>query len=238
MFTVTSTSTTYIAGGKPYQVPGLLHFKEITATNTDYEVDSVDYSDIGTVEDGHFVQNPLACKSGFALYFFGNDKLTKTTGIANMYPYCVTIKEFISSNEVFYSISGGEEKVYNQGQISLNGGTIKFGIFSQFSPYLLTKLEMFKNYKEKLDIEKCREEYDYSEPFTCKNNEVRKWWYFYHNPEEYLLYKDEQMVMDYLVQQTFHEYASDSANVSASASESSGFLAFKYLLCLLILLSL
>ena len=140
MFTVTSTSTTYIAGGKPYQVPGLLHFKEITATNTDYEVDSIDYSDIGTVEDGHFVQNPLACKSGFALYFFGNGKLTKTTGIENMYPYCVTIKEFISSNEVVYSISGGEEKVYNQGQISLNGGTIKNGIFSQFSPYLLTKL--------------------------------------------------------------------------------------------------
>lgn len=223
----TVSSTPYYAGGKPYQVPGLLHFKEITADNPDYIIDTIDYSDIGTVEDGHFVYNSLACKSGYALYFFGNGKLTKTSGIANMYLYCVTIKDYISSHEVVYSISGGDEKVYDQAQIAPNEGS---GNILSFTQTLLTKLEMFKNYREKLDIEKCREEYenDYSEPFTCKNNELRKWWYFYHNPDKYLLYKDEQMVMDYLVQQEFREYA----------SESSGFLAFKYIIYLLILLSL
>ena len=236
-FTISSasTSTSYYAGGKPYQVPGLLHFKDITNSNVDYVVDNIDYSDIGTVEDGNFVSNTLACKSGFALYFFGNGKLTKTTGIAsptpaNMYLYCVTLKEYISPKEVVYSISGGDEKVYNLAQISENEGSTLGVTNLQFEQNLLTKLEMFKNYREKLDIEKCRGEYEqyYSEPFTCKNNELRKWWYFYHYPDEYLVYKDEPLVMDYLVQQAFPEYA----------SESSGFLAFKYIIYLFILLTL
>lgn len=235
MFTISSTSTSYYAGGKPYQVPGLLHFKDLTNSIVDYIIDNIDYSDIGTVEDGNFVSNPLACKSGFALYFFGNGKLTKTTGIAsptraNMYLYCVTLKEYISPLEVVYSISGGDEKVYNLAQISENEGPTLDLTNLIFKQNLLTKLEMFKNYREKLDVEKCRGEYEqyYSEPFTCKNNELRKWWYFYHYPDEYLLYKDEPLVMDYLVQQAFPEYA----------SESGGFLAFKYIIYLFILLIL
>ena len=223
---------TFYAGGKPYQVPGKLYFKE-DETDGDYYIDSIDYSDIGTVEDGNFVASELACKSGFALYFFGNGKLTKTSGVtgdANMYLYCVTFEEYISSYKVVYSISGGTPKVYNTDIISREG-TIATGSSLRFSSNLKTKLEMFKNYREKLDHIKCRDEFDYSEPYTCKNDELRKWWYFYHYPNEYLLYKDEKLVMSYLVKEKFTEYATD-------LKESSGFLALKYIFYLLILLSL
>jgi hypothetical protein len=227
---ISNVDNIFYAGGKPYQVPGKLYFKDI-ATYTDYYIDSIDYSDIGTVDDGNFVASELACKSGFALYFFGNGKLTKPSGVtgnANMYLYCVTFEEYISSNKVVYSISGGTPKVYNTAIIG-NDGTIT-GTFS-FSDNLKTKLEMFKNYREKLDHNKCRDEFDYSEPYTCKNDELRKWWYFYHYPNEYLLYKDEKLVMSYLVKEKFTEYATD-------LKESSGFLALKYIFYLLILLSL
>ena len=228
---ISGTDHTFYAGGKPYQVPGKLNLKK-DETTKDYNIDSIDYSDIGTVEDGNFVQNALACKSGFALYFFGNGQLTKpsdVTGNAYMYLYCVTFEEYISSNKVLYSISGGAQKVYNTDIISGKG--IIRGSSLSFSSNLKTKLEMFKNYREKLDHNKCRDEFDYSEPYTCKNDELRKWWYFYHYPNEYLLYKDEKLVMSYLVKEKFTEYATD-------LKESSGFLALKYIFYLLILLSL
>ena len=97
------------------------------------------------MEDGNFVSNKLACKSGFALYFFGNGQLTKprgVTGNANMYLYCVTLEEYISSNKVFYSISGGIPKVYNKDIIN-RGGTAT-GACLSFSPNFKTKFEMFK----------------------------------------------------------------------------------------------
>lgn len=47
---------------------------------------------------------------------------------------------------------------------------------------------MFENYMGNLNIEQYKQDYAYSEPFTCKNDEVRKWLYFYNNPNDYLLY--------------------------------------------------
>ena len=49
------------------------------------------------------------------------------------------------------------------------------------------------------------------EPKTCRDNELRKWYYFYENPEEYLLYRNEPQVMDYLVQQDYPTYTSNSS---------------------------
>ena len=48
------------------------------------------------------------------------------------------------------------------------------------------------------------------EPKTCRDNELRKWYYFYENPKEYLLYRNEPQVMDYLVQQDYPTYTSNS----------------------------
>ena len=90
---------------------------------------------------------------------------------------------------------------------------------------------MFKNYKDKLNtmLETCVNDYDYSEPYTCKNDELRKWWYFYNNPDKYMLYKDQIEVVNYLVQQAFPGFV---------AVDNSRFLSLKYIFCLLLLLAL
>ena len=55
------------------KVHGKLHVKELT--NKNYEVDKVEESTIGSVPNGDFVADELACESGFALYFYGNGEL-------------------------------------------------------------------------------------------------------------------------------------------------------------------
>ena len=93
---------------------------------------------------------------------------------------------------------------------------------------------MFKNYRDKLNgiLTQCKNDYDYTEPYTCKNDELRKWFYFYNNPDKYMLYKDEKEIIDYLLQQNYRDY------YSTGSTGSSGFIAFKYFFYLLILLSL
>ena len=64
---------------------------------------------------------------------------------------------------------------------------------------------------------------------TCKNDELRKWWYFYNNPDKYMIYKDQIEVVNYLVQKAFPGFVT---------VDNSGFLSFKYIFYLLFLLTL
>ena len=221
--------TAYYIGLEPYKVPGIIHLKQDSVTK-DYDKDYIESSYIGKVEVGQFVEDERACESGIALYFYGNEELTKpsdiTSATANMYKRCVNLKEVLSDDMIVYSLSDGKEKIYNKNELS---STYKSKLVFSFKS--LTKLEMFKNYKEKLHsiLEQCIKDYDYTEPYTCKNNELRKWWYFYSKPEEYMLYKDHKQVIDYLVQYAYYDYYQD---------ESNGLRALKYMFYLLILLSL
>ena len=219
--------TAYLIGLEPYKVPGIINLKQNSGTK-DYDINYIESSYIGKVEVGQFVQDERACESGIALYFYGNGELTEpsdiTTATVNMYKRCVNLKEVLSDDMIVYSLSDGKEKIYNKNELP-SGYNLDFSFKS------LTKLEMFKNYKEKLHsiLEQCINDYDYTEPYTCKNNELRKWWYFYSKPEEYMLYKDHKQVIDYLVQDKYYDYYQD---------ESNGLRALKYMFYLLILLSL
>lgn len=219
--------TAYYIGLEPYKVPGIINLKQNTGTK-DYDINYIESSYIGKVEVGEFVQDERACESGIALYFYGNGELTEPTGVTEgtgkMYKRCVNLKEVLSDDMIVYSLSDGKEKIYNKNVLPS-----RYGL--DFSYEHLTSLEMFKNYKEKLHsiLEQCIKDYDYTEPYTCKNNELRKWWYFYSNPEEYMLYKDHKQVIDYLVQNVYYDYYQD---------ESNGLRALKYMFYLLILLSL
>jgi len=221
--------TNYYIGLEPYKVPGIIHLKQNSGTK-DYDIDYIESSYIGKVEVGHFVQDERACESGIALYFYGNGELTKpsdiTTSTGKMYKRCVNLKEVLSDDMIVYSLSDGKEKIYNKNELS---SSYKNNL--DFSYEYLTSLEMFKNYKEKLHsiLEQCIKDYDYTEPYTCKNNELRKWWYFYYHPDDYMLYKDQKQVIDYLVQDKYYDYYQD---------ESNGLRALKYMFYLLILLSL
>ncbi len=231
-YSSTKDSTTYTIPPGPYQVAGTITFKD--RTTGDYESSSVDISDIGIVDTGRFVEDERACKSGFALPFYvsgSSGTLTRPDGVSstNTFKLCVDVKEVEEDSNncrIKYSLSDGVEKIYYLSKMN----SYFTSTISSFCNNLLTKLEMFKNYIEKLEPIKaeCKSKNYYEEPFTCRNDELRKWWYFYYHPNEYMLYKDQTEVEDYLLQAKYKTYTANKG----------GFLFMNYLLCLLILLFL
>jgi len=195
-------------------------------------------SDFGIVENNKFVGDVLACKSGFTLYFYDDGEIQYNhinKGIS--FPACVTVKnvdldiddECIISytkedeNELIYSRKNVNETLYNKND------------FPDCN-LIMTKIELFKNYLNIFNKLKnhCQKEQFYNEPFTCKNDELRKSWYFYNHPEDYLLYKDEEEIIDYLIQKYYPSHKSNETEQENEIS-SSGFLNNKYFLFLLLL---
>ena len=220
----TNSYINYYMAPALYKVPGKINFKT-KQDNQDYLIDSIDTAYIGSLPVETFVEDPMACESGFALSFYGNGKLEEPTETNptshNLYYYCVNVKEVDSVNGfIKYTLKDDVEKIYNCNK----GSSISC------SATLMTELEMFKNYKEKLDsIRSECETSNYDEPFTCGNNELRKWWYFYNYPGEYILYKDEKEIIDFLVQKAYPGYTPENSN---------RFLNLKYFFYLLLLIAL
>lgn len=223
----TGSSTTYKIPPGPYQVKGKISFKE---TSGIYSSSSIDISDIGSVDAGNFVEDERACKSGFTLKFYvnGNNpvlpKFGDTLDSRNIFKLCVNVKEVELDSlgcKIKYTISNEDEKIYYLSQMSES---------SSICSNLMTKLEMFKNYIEKLEPIKaeCKSKNYYEEPFTCRNDELRKWWYFFYNPDKYMLYKDQTEVVEYLLQSQYKTYNANKGS----------FLNMNYLFSLLILLFL
>ena len=121
-----------------------------------------------------------------------------------------------------YKIENEEgEKYYDPDDLP-SGYSLKY-----YDKYLMTRYEIFNNYKKRLEsITDCKE-------FHCEDDELNKWYYFYHHPKEYILYQNEPQVMEYLVQQSYSKYKAKYT----SPYESSNLLNIKYL-CLLSLLLL
>ena len=61
---------------------------------------------------------------------------------------------------------------------------------------------------------------------TYGKDEVRKWFYLYKNPSVYIMYKNEQQILDYLIQQVYPNYI-------VKSYEKSSFIAIKYYFILL-----
>ena len=47
----------------------------------------------------------------------------------------------------------------------------------------MTKLDLFRQYKEKRGTGCTKNKEYFDEPFTCGNDELRELWYFYHHPD-------------------------------------------------------
>lgn len=236
------------------KISGKLHVKELTDKN--YKVEKIEESTIGSVPNGEFVYNELACESGFALYFYGNKELEDPytgTGSSNgnMFKKCVTVNSIEITNNADCRIIYDGGKIYNVGQLELEDKyTLKGTRYSHIEltsndpPYtstyynelcqehLMTKLEMFKRYKDRFKekLDNCTFKDNYNEPETCNDDILRKWLHFYNYPEDYLLYYDDEEkdneIAKFLIQQEYNLY------------QFSGFLKIKYFIPLLFLFAL
>ena len=198
---------------------------------------SISISDIGLIEDNNYVYDELACKSGFALPYSLGGSSTQADQVIKL---CATFKgaekrSLSSSSSCIIRYALGEDEteyIYND--------TSEIQSIKDFNDkicnYLVTKVKISKDYLDKYKELKneCLEKKYFDEPFTCRNDELRKLWIYYNKPEYYLLYRNDNEVIDYLIEKNYPTPKSiDDKNKKAS----SGFFNIKYFL-LFILLSL
>ena len=192
-----------------------------TSTNNYYK-EKIEWVYYGSVQDGQFVKDPDACQSGFALYFYGNQNLENPLGSDSvtheMFLRCVTVldiefDEVASDNtkspckRIKYKIGSGNELIYDLSNLV---ESYKSNFICDYS--LMIKLELFKKYKEEYDKvkEQCNSE---KLNYLCGKDELMKWWYLYKHPTEYLLYKDQTEVLDYLIQAANPTYTPETGKV-------------------------
>ena len=187
---------------------------------------SVRMDKIGSLNDGEFVSDPRACKSGFALGFYYDKSLNMpTNGDTEQYGVCVTYKGMetgVNGDLIIKFLFNNKEYSYNYGSGSLPSN-------------LDTKLQLFKEYVDKSGSLNCQAGQGYDdEQFTCGNDELRRICYFMKNTDQYLLYKNEDSIIDYLLQKEFPDYKPRYSE----PVDASGYLNLKFISLLILLLSL
>ena len=104
------------------------HITKFNSTLNQHTIQEVKPASIGTLEDGEYVLDPLLCKSGYALYFFADEKKLinprpNTLSVDAMYLMCVTpvnihINNFYSQDCIIsYNFNGQNEQTYNAEQL-------------------------------------------------------------------------------------------------------------------------
>lgn len=223
-----------------FRICGLIELKKISETgNGDhYFKKSVSKAFYCSAPDDSFVEDKLLCESGFALYFYGNKEYKSTNNPSKnsneMFLRCVTVTGIDTEKEIIkYRISDGNEQYYHINEVS-STGNYKSEMQSSINRLTMTQLEIFKNYKTRYDQikEECKSLLYLDEPETCRDDELRKWYYFYEYPEEYILYQNEPQVMEYLIQNYYKDYKAEHT------TDSIGFLNINILLIFFILISL
>ena len=203
--------------------------------NNDYKKAII--NSIGSVSDGKFVENVLACKSGFALNFYSDGKTTSSTTGTASYLKCVQfngieyrntgsckIKYILDKKNYYYDVDHVDNVLID------NTSPITFCNGFKF---IEAKLELFNQYVNKLNElgTQCANINNYDEPYTCKNDELRKLYYFYNKIEDYLLYKNEDEITEFILQQVYPTYG-----VKFSKTEASNYLSNKFTFLLILLL--
>ena len=156
------------------------------------------HAELYSIQDGEYVVegNNEYCQSGFSLYFYEKGQFNPVGG--ELFKRCVTIlaiQQIPESSDYYikYKINDGEEHIYDTSK--LTDSTKKTDQNAELNDLLMVKLEIFKylveEYKKNGNI-----------------NGLKKWQYLYDNPKDYLLYKDQIDVLDYLIQQdpSFSDY--------------------------------
>ena len=148
-----SCSSSFNGNPDYLKLEGIINLEDYTAPESNkgkvYRVKSRESSYIGSVQDGTFVTNYKACKSGFALYFYPekslNDPYTGTSSPNSMYLMCVSLKSYNSNKNIYiYNINGGEDKIYNARQGIVNQDSFSASPSFIISNNYLVELELFK----------------------------------------------------------------------------------------------
>lgn len=207
-----------------------VQFELQTSNNKVYSDKKVYSNSIASIPDGEFIKdddssNIMYCSSGYALYFYGDKGLknpnTDSPTNHKMYLMCVTVLGRDTKGIIKYAIGNGDEKYYDSSKLPYkpSPSSDRYNLQNN-DKFLMTRLEMFKKYKESLN-----------DP-----TESAKWKYFYENPENYLLYQNEPQIVEYLIKEKGGNY--DYKVQHTASTESSSILNMKYLIALLSLILL
>ena len=169
-----------------------------------YSLKDIKYGYIGSVDDGEYVSTEYLCKSGFALPYYPNGNLAdpSSTNGNSLFKRCVTPiaidKNDIRSSScvIYYKEKEGDSvvKKYNIDQLMTKPYTSLYNSYN----YLCSKynnddikisLENFKEYITTIkdnEREKCGD-LD-NNKYSCDNNELIEYWYFYQNHVHIHLY--------------------------------------------------
>ena len=222
---------------KPNKICGKLTFLDDPRTGYKgiYYINKYEYVYNGEVEDGEYVTKKELCKSGFALYFFKDGKTedprdtSDTTEYNEMYLRCVTPISISKNSQGQCSINykigeDGDILRYNVNQLNSLTNNLPNTKFNTINAYCTLSDGTTDNIFIKLEHEKYREFYgnmteeerktcgdlDYTNKYTCENNELIKAWYFYKNPKEYSMYNERKKigkVIDYYIQKKYPCYS-------------------------------
>lgn len=186
---------------------------------------------IGEAKDGDFVTNARFCKSNFALKFYPKGDLVdpsyestvdgRDLYTEELHDMCVTPTQIDLNNPltggcvITYKGADGSEHKYNVNKYYT--GTppsnlcdkdilIKSQLYSEF-------IDEFNNSSEE-DQRNCYKIPQGSPSTTeyignCQNIKLLKLYYFYHNIEDFLFYKDRkdlEKVLHYKIQKSYHRY--------------------------------
>ena len=187
--------------------------EKVLSGNKDY-VENILSNDIGSLEikDSKFVENEIACSTGIALYFNNEKGITQPTNDIKE-KICVEVKgvSLTSSNKCSIRyIKGNEESIYGE---NVNSELYDENDFTNCE-FIMLKQDLFQNYLKIYNNlkEECSKGKYYDEPYTCGDDELRKLWYYYNNPQDYLLYKNDPDIISYLVQYNYPNTYEKKAN--------------------------
>lgn len=182
---------------------------------------STEWAYYGSVGDNEFVEKVEACKSGYALYFYGDKSLNNPLDSEHeMFLLCVTVLDVELEDDpmipntqkkckrIKYKINTGNELIYDLSNLDDRDKSLEHCDY-----LLMTKLELFKKYKEEYDKVKDQCYSAKSNDNICGKDELMKWWYLYENPRDYLLYKDQTEVLDYLIHERYSAYTPETGKV-------------------------
>ena len=149
--------------------------------------------------------------------------------LVNLVQLYISIKAVDPDRERFNYTDDESEKVYiyDLNEVQFDSYSYKESKMRQLcNQYLMTKVQLWNDNKnEYINYLKCTENKE------ADDNLKRKLYYLDH-PEQYLLYKDRTEVIEYLIQQEYHDI------VPIITKDSAGALKFKYLILSLMLLFL